>query len=147
MVGYQKYQANQVEGSGPLGLVLLTYEAMYKSLIHAHRAIEGNDIAEEVKHVSRAQEAIIELSSSLDMQQGGEVAKNLAQLYLYMYTQLSEGMCRSSTQSVDEVMKLAQSLREGWQSLEAKKNHNDSQIQPLPTAFQQQTSKVAAYAR
>ncbi len=117
MTGYRAYQGNQVEGSGPLGLVLLTYEALYKSLAHAYRAVEGGDLAAEVDHTGRALEALIELSTSLNAEKGGEVTKNLGALYAYMIKRLSEGMCSCSTGHIKEVMQLVQTLREGWQQL------------------------------
>jgi len=117
MTGYKAYQGNQVEGSGPLGLVLLTYEALYKALGRAERAIEAADIAEEAENTSRALEAVVELSTSLNMEEGGEVAKNLASIYNYMFKRLTEGMCSSSTEHIQEVMQLVQTLREGWQQL------------------------------
>ncbi len=118
MIGYQKYQANQVEGAGPLGLILLTYEALYKSLAQARLAIQANDLQTETAYTSRALEAIIELSSSLDQTKGGDIAINLAHLYAYLAKRLGEGMCSCSTEAIDEVMALTQSLREGWLELE-----------------------------
>ena len=123
MVGHQKYQANQVVGAGPLGLVLLTYEVLYKSLGQARAAVVANDTIAETHHISRALEAIIELSSSLDLEQGGEVARNLSQLYTYLSKRLGEGMCTFSTTSIDEAMQLTQSLREGWMALEQQQRH------------------------
>jgi len=117
MTGYKAYQGNQVEGSGPLGLVLLTYEALYKSLAQAKRAIEHGDLAAEGEYVGRALEALVELSSSLNMEEGGEVAKNLASLYIYMTERLSNNMCSDSSQHIEEVMHLVETLREGWQQL------------------------------
>ncbi len=131
MVGYQKYQANQVEGAGPLGLVLLTYEVLYKSLGQAHAAILANDIQAETHHISRALEAIIELSSSLNHEQGGEVATNLSKLYTYLSKCLGEGMCSFSTAYVDEAMVLTQSLREAWLNLQEQQleTHQNTQQQ------------------
>ena len=127
MAGYKAYQGNQVEGSGPLGLVLLTYEALYKSLGHAMRAIEVGDLAAEVDHTGRAMEAIIELSTSLDSEKGGNIATSLASLYAYMVRRLNEGMCSCSIEAVDEVATLVQTLREGWQGVQeqqpARQNH------------------------
>ena len=117
MTGYKAYQGNQVEGSGPLGLVLLTYEALYKALGRAEYAIDAGDIAAEAEHTSRALEAIVELSSSLNMEEGGEIAANLASIYNYIFKLLTEGMCSSSTDHIKEVMQLVQTLREGWQQL------------------------------
>jgi len=138
MVGHQKYQSNQVEGAGPLGLVLLTYEVLFKSLGQARAAILANDLQAEAHHVSRALEAIIELSSSLNYEEGGEVAVNLAMLYNYMTIRLGEGMCTSSTQSVDEAIVLTQSLREAWMTLGNQNTQASSQ--------QQQPSRLKAYA-
>ncbi|RLL54351.1 flagellar export chaperone FliS [Mariprofundus sp. EBB-1] len=117
MVGYQAYQENQVEGAGPLGLVLLSYEALFKSLGRTRMAILAGDLSAEADHTSRSMEALIELSSSLNMQEGGEMAENLASLYAYMMNRLIEGLCSSSTGHVDEVLKLVTELREGWMQL------------------------------
>jgi len=118
MTGYKAYQGNQVEGSGPLGLILLSYEALYKSLGHAKRAIEAGDLTAEVDHTGRAIEAIIELSISLDAEKGGQIARSLGSLYAYMLRRLNEGMCSSSPQAVDEVVALVQTVREGWQGVQ-----------------------------
>jgi len=117
MTGYKVYQGNQVQGSGPLGLVLLTYEALYKSLGRTEQAIITGDLAAEGQHTSRALEAIVELTTSLNMEEGGEVAKNLGSIYQYMFKRLTENMCSSSADHVQEVMQLVQTLREGWQQL------------------------------
>jgi len=117
MTRYQAYQGNQVEGAGPLGLVLLSYEALFKSLGRARMAILAGDMVAEAEHTGRAMEALIELSGSLNMEAGADIAKSLASLYSYMMNCLSGGLCSSSTESVDEVMKLVQELREGWMQL------------------------------
>jgi len=117
MTGYQIYQGNQVEGAGPLGLVLLSYEALCKSLGRTRLAIEAGDLAAEADHTGRSMEALIELSSSLNMQEGEDIAQSLASLYMYMMNRLTSGLCSCSTDHIDEVLKLVQDLREGWVSL------------------------------
>ncbi|MDQ6998653.1 MAG: flagellar export chaperone FliS [Mariprofundus sp.] len=122
MVGYKTYQNNQVEGAGPLGLVLLTYEALYKSLGQTRLAIHAGDLEAEARHTSRSMEALIELSSSLNMEAGGQVSQGLSSLYAYMMNQLTGGLCSCSTDHVDEVMLLVQELREGWLNLSAQQH-------------------------
>jgi flagellar protein FliS len=134
MTGYQAYQGNQIKGAGPLGLVLLTYEALYKSLGRARLAILAGDLSAEADHTGRCMEAIIELSTSLKMEEGGEVANSLARLYAYMVKRLTEGLCSCSTEHVDEVLRLAQELREGWMLLSAQQNIGRSEIQQLRAA-------------
>jgi len=119
MNGYGAYQGIRVEGASPLGLVLLTHEALYRSLGMARQAILDGDSMAEAEHTSRAMETVIELATSLNFEQGGKIAASLASLYAYMIKRLGEGMCTGSTAAVDEVMNCARILREGWQQLES----------------------------
>jgi len=131
MTGYQAYQGNQVEGAGPLGLVLLTYDALYKALGRARLSVEAGNMEAEAENTARAMEAIIELSSSLNMEKGGEVAEGLAKLYFYMTDRLTQGMCSKSCDHLDEIISLVQTLREGWQDLQQGKKQ---QIRPVARA-------------
>ncbi len=148
MVGYQKYQKNQVEGSGPLGLVLLSYESLYKSLMRARIAIEAGDYAEEANHTARALEAIIELSTSLNFEDGKDVAINLANLYKYMTDQLAGNMCSGNTSQVSEVMNLVQTLREGWQQLSLNQESDAVKTASLPARKSSPVASMSyAYSR
>jgi len=144
MTGYKAYQGNQIDGAGPLGLVLLTYEALYKALGRARLAIESGDIAFEAEQTGRALEAIVELSSSLNIEEGGDIARNLADLYIYMTTRLADQMCQNSTDGIDEVMHLVATLREGWKALEKQQmNKNHSRVSQPRSHSQVQTASLA----
>lgn len=134
MTRYQAYQGNQVQGAGPLGLVLLTYEALFKSLGRARMAIQAADMCAEATHTSRAVEALIELNSSLNMEAGGDIAQSLGSLYMYMMNRLSAGLCSASTEHVDEVIRLVQELREGWMQLSAAQQKSGQQRSHLKVA-------------
>ncbi len=74
---------------------------------------------------------MIELSSNLDYAQGGDVAVNLDRLYNYVSSRLGEGMCTFSTQSVDEAIRLTQSLREAWIGLDQQSSRQQQSPQRL----------------
>jgi len=130
MTRYQAYQGNQVDGAGPLGLVLLTYEALYKSLGRARLAIQAGDMQAEANHTGIAMEALVELSTSLNMEEGADIAQSLASLYGYMMNRVTEGLCSGSTTHIDEVIHLVQELREGWMQLSAQQNNQQRAAQP-----------------
>lgn len=117
MSGYQSYRKQQVEGAGPLGLVLLVYEALIQSLVQTRSAIEAEDFEIQFEQITRAMRALLELISSLDHEQGGQIASNLASMYAYMYRRLLEGQSGDMVGAINEVLPLAQTLREGWQEL------------------------------
>ncbi len=127
MTKYQAYQGNQVDGAGPLGLVLLTYEALYKSLGKARMGILAGDMEAEGNQTGFVMEALIELSTSLNMEAGGDIAQSLASLYAYMMNRITSGLCSGSTEAVDEVMQLVQKLREGWMQLSAQQEMQQQQ--------------------
>lgn len=128
MTGYKAYQGNQVSGAGPLGLVLLTYEALFKALGRARFAIQAGDMVAEATHTARAMEALLELSSALDMEKGGQVAQGLASLYAYMMNRLTEGLCSNSTENIDEVIHLVQELRGAWMQLSAQQKQTGEHL-------------------
>ena len=117
MTGYQKYRGVQVEGASPMELILLTYDVLIKSLRLAKLAGEEKNMAAEADQLARALEALIELATSLDMENGGTVASSLGNLYAYMSRRLLEGSTTDTEAAIDEVLSLASSLREGWQEL------------------------------
>ena len=74
-------------------------------------------IAAEAHHLSRALEALVELSTSLNMEEGGTIAASLGSLYAYMSRRLLEGSTGDTGAAIDEVLTLASSMRESWQGL------------------------------
>lgn len=143
MTRYQAYQGNQVEGAGPLGLVLLTYEALYKSLGRARLAIESGDMQAEADHTGRAMEALVELSTSLNMEQGADIARDLASLYVYMMNRVTDGLCSGSTAHIDEVISLVQELRSAWMQLQ---HNQQGRAAPQPAMQQPARSQLQAVA-
>ena len=118
MTGYKAYQGKQIEGAGPLGLVLLSYDALFKSLGRARLAIQAGETGQEAEHTARAMEAIIELSSSLNFEEGADIAVNLSSLYRYMMDKLAAGMCSGQHAHIDEVIRLVETLYAGWRQLD-----------------------------
>ena len=52
--------------------------------------------------------------SSLNMEKGGEVAKNLKSLYAFMFSQLIEANMNKESKPVVTVIGLLKELREAW---------------------------------
>jgi len=142
MSAFQAYRGNQINTAGPLGLILLSYDALYKSLGRAVHAIHGGDLSAEADHSARALEALIELSSSLDMEAGGEVAEDLSVLYAYMMKRITDGMCTCSTEAAEEVMQLVLTLREGWAGL-AESQASSPSVQSTAGAYGSSVSMPA----
>jgi len=111
------YRSHQVQGAGPLGLVLLTYDVLIRNLNFARDAAIAGDYAAQADYSMQAVSALLELISSLDHEAGGQIASSLGSLYAYMYRRLMESQMGDTIDTLAEVMSLAETLREGWQNL------------------------------
>ena len=70
------------------------------------------------ENITKAQRIVGELIATLDMEQGGEVAKNLVALYTYVYEKLVEANLEDKPELVQECATIVSELRESWVELE-----------------------------
>jgi len=122
MLGSRTYKGNQITSSTPVGLIILTYDAILKHANLARLAVENKDIAAMCEHTHRATEGIIELASNLDHEKGGEIATNLSKLYAYFIRRLSDGMNLSDKEAYSEVISLVSSLKASWVEVSHKRD-------------------------
>jgi len=85
-------------------LVVLLFEAAIKFLQQAKEKIKENDFAEKGILISKALDIISELNASLNTEKGGEVAKNLHNLYYYCQTRLLIANLKMDCEIIDEVI-------------------------------------------
>lgn len=111
---YQQYQRVQTETASPGDLVLMLYRGALRFLTRAETALEKKEY--EVVHSSlvRAQDIVLELMFSLDLQ-AGDVARNLRDLYNYMYQRLVDANCNKDAATMHEVSTLLRELLPAWE--------------------------------
>jgi flagellar protein FliS len=68
-------------------------------------------------NITRAQDIINELNSTLDMNQGGEVAVVLRDLYVYLDNRLFESNIRKELEGVQEVIDRLGTVQAGWSEM------------------------------
>jgi flagellar protein FliS len=108
------YLENRILGASPLELVAILYQEASKSVREAIRQLETGDIRARSRAVTRAQLILMELVNSLDLEAGGFIARNLAELYDYMQRRLTEANAAQSRAQLEEVARLLGILEEGW---------------------------------
>lgn len=109
-----KYQNVGVTTASKEMLILLAYEGAIKFINQARMHIENGNIPQKCERISRAMAIIGELSASLNMEQGGEIAENLLGLYDYMTRRLLEANLNSDVKILDEISSLLKTLYDGW---------------------------------
>ena len=111
------YQENRVTTQTPGRVVVMLYEGAVKFLKQAIREMEAGKYIEKGKSINRAVDIIQELNVTLNMEAGGEIAKNLRQLYAFMLDRLFQANIRKDAGMIRETIKVLEGLNESWKAV------------------------------
>ncbi len=100
-----------------LELIVLLYDGAIEFLQKAVFYMGRQDVAKRLHYISRATEIIRELLNALDMETGGQVARHLRELYVYMLDELTLANMEEDPERVARVQDILRVLREGWQGI------------------------------
>lgn len=117
LAGYQAYQKNKYQTASPHRLTLMLYNGAIQFASKAQLAIREQNISETNRLIQKTQDIVYELMSSLNIKEGGELARNLRDLYLYMVDRLIEGNIKKSEDSVVEVIRILEDLKTAWEEI------------------------------
>lgn len=99
-------------------LVVMMFEAVLENLNRARGAIEQHDIPTKIDCITKAMRIVQEgLRTSLDLENGGELAANLANLYDYCVMRMTQANAGNDTSMLLEVAGLIQQVADAWKEL------------------------------
>ena len=119
--GAQAYRQNAVAGASPVQLIVMLYDGTLRFIEEGKRAMLAKDFETKNLKFQRAQKIVMELISTLDIRNGGEIATNLLSLYTFVLNELTEGNVSDKTVHIDNAYRTMSELRESWAELE--RNH------------------------
>ncbi len=115
--GQNQYLKTQVTTVDGVRLIVLLYEGAIKFLLTAQEGIGEKDVVKRHNHINRTLDIITELKNALNFSQGGEIAKSLNALYLFMQRHLTMANIENDAQKVQEVINILSSLKEAWEAI------------------------------
>jgi len=98
-------------------LIQMLFDGLMDALNDAETHIHRKDIAKKSDAISRATRIIVGLKGSLEFEKGGELARNLNDLYDYSSRQLLKANLRNDIELVQEVKGLLGEINSAWQML------------------------------
>ncbi len=114
---YQAYQKTQVMTSRPDKVLLLLYEGAIRFTKLAAQKTREKNLAEKGKYISKALAIISELMNTLDHENGGALAADLENLYMFMMDRLIDANVKNSAEDCDAVEKLLTTLYGAWKDV------------------------------
>jgi len=119
--GAQQYaQMNKqtgIEGANPHQLIGMLYQGALDNLQQALGCIDRNDFEGRGRHLGRVITILGGLQGFLDHEKGGDISKNLDNLYEYMTVRLYDASREKTREPVEEVIKLMREIKEGWDGI------------------------------
>jgi flagellar secretion chaperone FliS len=108
------YREGAARGASPVRLVICLYEQAIEDLRRAVIAMEKGDIESRTRGINHALAVIAQLQGSLDMERGGDVARNLARFYGVVRAGLTEAQATQSIRILEQQISQLAIVLEGW---------------------------------
>lgn len=120
MNAYSAYRETGVRTASQGKLVVMLYDEAVRQLNFALSYLSENDkvdaphIEQFSKHIQKVQEIITELMVALDMNAGGDIAKNLMSLYIFFNQELLNISISHSREKIIFIHNMMVQLRDAW---------------------------------
>lgn len=99
-------------------LVISLYEQAIEDLRRAVIALDRGAIEVRTREINHALMVIAQLQGSLDMERGGEVARNLARFYGVVRAGLTEAQLKQSSVLIEQQISQLAEVHEAWLEVE-----------------------------
>jgi flagellar protein FliS len=106
-----------VAAATPHRLIQMLLDGAISKIAMAKGAMQRGDIQHKGNHITSASSIILGLRDSLDIEAGGEIARNLDDLYDYMARRLMQAHAANDLGTLDEVSSLLHEIRRGWSAI------------------------------
>ena len=140
---YKKASVNTLDQTK---LIIMLYDGAIKNASFAVEHMKSGQIEKVHECLIKTKNIVTELMATLDMDRGGDIAKNLQSLYSYMFSQLIEANMNKKTEPVVVVIDLLKELRAAWTQINSKKK-NDAKRQNTPGKGMMQNNQENAEKR
>lgn len=122
-----QYQNIQVMTADRVTLVVMLYDGILRFNRLAKQAIADGDIKGRGVFINRSLEIIGELANSLNMEEGGEIAKNLSRLYDFCASALTDANLKNDPAGIDSASRVIQEIKSGWEALASERSRQPAE--------------------
>lgn len=116
----QRYRNNDVVTANQGRLIVMLYDGLIKQLDFGTAELRKESPKLDLAHnaLTKAQEILNELETSLDMEKGGELAQNLLGLYRFFSRTLVQANIDKQADSLPAIRQQIVELREAWMQIQ-----------------------------
>lgn len=112
--GYQAYHHNAVATAAPEQLVVMLFDGALRFSRRAVAAYEAGQRPQATQAIGRVTSIVNELNATLDLEAGGDIARNLRSIYGFVNRHLVEAVREEDPNRVLQAAQLLAELREAF---------------------------------
>jgi flagellar secretion chaperone FliS len=117
---YKKVSVDsQLSAASPHKVVQMLMAGAIERLIQGKVAMEQGNIPLKGEKLGKALDIIISLRSCLSMDDGGDIAGNLDQLYEFVITQITTANQTNESAPLDDVIEIIREIKSAWDQIPA----------------------------
>lgn len=106
-----------IETASPHRLIQMLMDGALEKVARAKGCMQRGEIRAKGQQIGWAISIIEGLKASLNKAEGGEIARNLEDLYIYMQRRLMDASRDNDTAVLDEVVGLIRQIKEAWDAI------------------------------
>lgn len=111
--------ASRIEGASPHGLVVVLYEELLKAMDAMIVAMRRRDYTQRATRQGRVLSILLGLETSLDHEQGGEIARDLSLVYRQARRLTMEGSRNNDVERVGKAREMVGEIASAWERIAA----------------------------
>lgn len=116
-----------VMSANPHQLIEMLFDGANSALVRARLFLEQGDLIAKGEALSKTINIIDNgLKAGLDLENGGDIAANLSDLYDYMIRRLLLANLRNDSQAIEEVEGLLGNIADAWKQISPKASSQES---------------------
>jgi flagellar protein FliS len=109
-----RYHQTEVLTTSGVQLIVLLYDSAIQAIELASDGIVRRNQPDKARFLGRAIGIVGELSSVLDFERGGEIAKSLYRLYEYMLSEMTQANLHNDARCLDGPLRCLKEMRGAW---------------------------------
>jgi len=108
---------SSVHDASPYKLIALLFDACLENLAVVKGGMQRKDIKQKADALKKAVNIIVQLQTALDFDKGGQVARQLDDLYTFCTNHLALANVLNDIEKIDEVYRVIAEIKQGWSEI------------------------------
>ncbi len=113
----QGSRASRAVVADKVELIRMLFDGLIESMVTARGHIERGAIEEKNKSLARAGRIAVGLQTGLDLANGGDLARNLNELYGYVIRRLVHVNAHNDLEVLQEILSLISDISQAWRDV------------------------------